>query len=112
MSSVFGILLGVISALKKGTILDQILSVLGMVGVAIPQFLLGLIFIDAFALHNSILPVGGRMAYAGQKFIQRLPYLIMPATVLGFALTAGVMRYGRSSMLDSMGHDYMKTARS
>ena len=112
MSSVFGILLGVISALKKGTILDQILSVLGMVGVAIPQFLLGLIFIDAFALHNSILPVGGRMAYAGQNFIQRLPYLIMPATVLGFALTAGVMRYGRSSMLDSMGHDYMKTARS
>ena len=112
MSSVFGILLGVISALKKGTILDQILSVLGMVGVAIPQFLLGLIFIDAFALHNSILPVGGRMAYAGQNFIQRLPYLIMPATVLGFALTAGVMRYGRSSLLASMGHDYMKTARS
>ena len=102
MSSVFGILLGVISALKKGTILDQILSVLGMVGVAIPQFLLGLIFIDAFALHNSILPVGGRMAYAGQNFIQRLPYLIMPSTVLVFALTAGVMRYGRSRMLDSM----------
>lgn len=112
MSSVFGILLGVICALKKGTLLDQILSVLGMIGVAIPQFLLGLIFIDAFALHMGILPVGGRMAYAGQSFLQRLPNLIMPATVLGFSLTAGVMRYGRSSMLDSMGHDYMKTARS
>lgn len=112
MSSVFGILLGVICALKKGTLLDQILSVLGMIGVAVPQFLLGLIFIDAFALHIGILPVGGRMAYAGQSFLQRLPNLIMPATVLGFSLTAGVMRYGRSSMLDSMGHDYMKTARS
>jgi len=112
MSSVFGILLGVICALKKGTLLDQILSVLGMIGVAIPQFLLGLIFIDAFALHMGVLPVGGRMAYAGQSFLQRLPNLIMPATVLGFSLTAGVMRYGRSSMLDSMGHDYMKTARS
>jgi hypothetical protein len=112
MSSVFGILLGVICALKKGTLLDQILSVLGMIGVAVPQFLLGLIFIDAFALHMGILPVGGRMAYAGQSFLQRLPNLIMPATVLGFSLTAGVMRYGRSSMLDSMGHDYMKTARS
>lgn len=112
MSSVFGILLGVICALKKGTLLDQILSVLGMIGVAVPQFLLGLIFIDAFALHIGILPVGGRMAYAGQSFLQRLPNLVMPATVLGFSLTAGVMRYGRSSMLDSMGHDYMKTARS
>ena len=109
MSSIFGILLGVVCALKKGTALDQILSVVGMVGVAIPQFLLGLICINAFALHTSILPVGGRMAYAGQNFIQRLPYLIMPATVLGFSLTSGVMR---SSMLDSMGRDYMKTARS
>lgn len=108
MSSIFGILLGVVCALKKGTALDQILSVVGMVGVAIPQFLLGLICINAFALHTSILPVGGRMAYAGQNFIQRLPYLIMPATVLGFSLTSGVMRYGRSSMLDSMGRDYMK----
>ena len=107
MSSIFGILLGVVCALKKGTALDQILSVVGMVGVAIPQFLLGLICINAFALHTSILPVGGRMAYAGQNFIQRLPYLIMPATVLGFSLTSGVMRYGRSSMLDSMGRDYM-----
>ena len=105
MSSIFGILLGVVCALKKGTALDQILSVVGMVGVAIPQFLLGLICINAFALHTSILPVGG-------NFIQRLPYLIMPATVLGFSLTSGVMRYGRSSMLDSMGRDYMKTARS
>ena len=112
LSSVFGILLGVVCALKKGTVLDQVLSIFGMIGVAIPQFLLGLIFIDAFALHLGILPVGGRMAYAGQSFIERLPNLIMPATVLGFSLTAGVMRYGRSSMLDSMGHDYMKTARS
>ena len=112
LSSVLGILLGVVCALKKGTVLDQVLSIFGMIGVAIPQFLLGLIFIDAFALHLGILPVGGRMAYAGQSFIERLPNLIMPATVLGFSLTAGVMRYGRSSMLDSMGHDYMKTARS
>ena len=61
MSSVFGILLGVVCALKKGTALDQILSVVGMVGVAIPQFLLGLICINAFALHTSILPVGGSL---------------------------------------------------
>lgn len=112
MSSVFGILLGVISALKKGSVLDHILDVVGMIGVAIPQFLFGLICINALALHHNILPVGGRMAYAGQSFIQRLPYLILPAAVLGFSMTAGVMRYARGSMLESMGRDYMKTARS
>lgn len=112
MSSVFGIFLGVISALKKGSVLDHILDVVGMIGVAIPQFLFGLICINALALHYSILPVGGRMAYAGQSFLQRLPYLILPASVLGFSMTAGVMRYARGSMLESMGRDYMKTARS
>ena len=112
MSSVFGIFLGVISALNKGSVLDHILDVVGMVGVAIPQFLFGLICINALALHHSILPVGGRMAYAGQSFIQRLPYLILPAAVLGFSMTAGVMRYAMGSMLESMGRDYMKTARS
>lgn len=112
MSSVFGIFLGVISALNKGSVLDHILDVVGMVGVAIPQFLFGLICINALALHHSILPVGGRMAYAGQSFIQRLPYLILPAAVLGFSMTSGVMRYARGSMLESMGRDYMKTARS
>jgi peptide/nickel transport system permease protein len=112
MSSIFGILLGVISALKKGSVLDHILDVVGMVGVAIPQFLFGLICINTLALHYNIIPVGGRMAYAGQSFIQRLPYLILPAAVLGFSMTAGVMRYARGSMLESMGRDYMKTARS
>ncbi len=112
MSSFFGILLGVISALKKGSVLDHILDIVGMTGVAIPQFLFGLICINALTLHHSILPVGGRMAYAGQGFIQRLPYLILPASVLGFSMTAGVMRYARGSMLESMGRDYMKTARS
>ena len=56
--------------------------------------------------------MGGRMANASQSFIERLPYLIMPAIVLGFCMTSGVMRYARSSMLDSMGKDYMKTARA
>lgn len=111
-SSLLGLLLGVVSALVKGSILDRVLDVVGMIGVAIPQFLLGLMLIDALALHHSVLPVGGRMAYEGQNFFQRLPYLIMPSAVLGFSMTAGVMRYARGSMLDSMGKDYMKTARA
>lgn len=112
ISSIFGILLGVLSALKKSTLVDNILSVVGMVGVAIPQFLLGLMCIKVFALDWNILPVGGRFASADQTFWERLPYLILPALVMGFSMTAGVMRYARASMLDSMGKDYMKTARA
>lgn len=111
-STLVGCLLGVFSALRKGGIADNVLSVAGMIGVAIPQFLFGLICIVLFSFNLGWLPVGGRMAQAGDDFFTRLPYLIMPATVLGLSMLAGVMRYSRSSMLDSINRDYVKTARS
>lgn len=112
ISSVLGIVLGMVSALRKGSMLDYTLDVVGMIGVAIPQFLLGLILILLLCINNNVLPVGGRMAYANQPLLERLDYLLLPALVNGFSMTAGVMRYARSSMLDSMGKDYMKTARA
>ncbi len=111
-SSLVGGALGVLSALKKGSIADNVLSVFGMIGVAIPQFLFGLICIIVFSFNLQWLPVGGRMASIDQTFWQRLPYLIMPSTVLGLSMLAGVMRYTRASMLDSLNRDYIKTARS
>ena len=83
ISTLFGTLLGVVSALKKGSIGDNILTVAGMIGVAIPQFLFGLIMIIVFVFNLGWLPVGGRM-------------------------TPG----HRASMLDSLGKDFIKTARS
>lgn len=112
ISTILGSILGIVSALKKGSIADNALSVVGMVGVAIPQFLFGLICIVIFAFNLNWLPVGGRMADMSQTFFERLPYLVLPASVLGFSMTAGVMRYSRSSMLDSLNRDYIKTARS
>lgn len=112
ISTILGSLFGVISALKKGSIADNVLSVAGMIGVAIPQFLFGLLCIVVFSFNLGWLPVGGRMEYIGQPFLDRIPNLIMPALVLGFSLMAGVMRYSRSSMLDSLNRDYIKTARS
>lgn len=111
-STIFGSIIGVFTALKKGSIADNVSSVVGMIGVAIPQFLFGLLCIVVFAFNLKVLPVGGRMADASQNFFERLPYLIMPAIVLGLSMTAGVMRYSRSSMLDSLNRDFIKTARS
>ena len=65
-----------------------------------------------FALDWAILPIGGRMAPGESGIWAHFKYLILPASVLGISLTAGVMRYSRSSMLDTMNKDYIKTARA
>lgn len=112
LSTVLGSALGVVSAIYRNSIADHALSVAGMVGVAIPQFLFGLICIIVFVFKLDWLPVGGRMQPGQAGLFQRLHYLVLPASVLGLALTAGVMRYARASMLDAMNRDFVKTARS
>lgn len=109
ISTVLGILLGVVSAIRKGGIADNLLTVAGMIGVAIPQFLFGVFCIMLFCLKLKWFPVGQR-GTAG--LLDELHHLFLPAFVLGISMTAGVMRYSRSSMLDSMNRDYVKTARA
>ena len=109
ISTVLGILLGVISALRKGRLSDNLLTIAGMIGVAIPQFLFGVFCIIIFCLNLKWFPVGQR-GTAG--LADELHHLFLPAFVLGISMTAGVMRYSRSSMLDSMNRDYVKTARA
>jgi len=109
LSSVLGILLGVVSALRKGKLADNVLTVAGMIGLAIPQFLFGVFCIILFALNLQWFPVGQR---GDGGLIAELHHLFLPAFALGISQTAGVMRYSRSAMLDSMNCDYVKTARA
>lgn len=112
LSSIFGALLGAIAALKRGSATDHSLTVIGMLGVSIPEFFFGLVAILIFALKLQWLPVGGRLMPGYETFWDRLPNLIMPALVLSIMLTAGVMRYSRSSMLDALSKDFIRTARA
>jgi peptide/nickel transport system permease protein len=112
ISSVLGSVLGIVSALKKGSIGDNVLTVFGMIGISIPQFFFGMLCILLFALELGVLPIGGRMSPGETGIWAHFKYLIMPASVLGISQTAGVMRYARSSMLDTMNKDYIKTARA
>lgn len=112
LSSIFGSVIGMVSALKKGTWLDNVLTVVGMIGVSIPRFFFGLVAILVFSLHLEWLPVGGRMLPEHVTLLDRLPHLILPSLVLAFTLTAGVMRYSRASMLEALNKEYIKTARS
>lgn len=112
ISTLFGSALGVISAIKRGTALDGLLTIVGMIGVSIPQFFFGMLCIMLFALNLNWLPVGGRGTPGVNNIFDQLQYLILPACVLGISLTAGVMRYARNSMLDTMNKEYIRTARS
>ena len=112
ISTVLGSILGTISALTRGSLTDQSLTVVGMLGVSIPEFFFGLVAILVFALNLNWFPVGGRILPGYDSFWDRLPHLVMPAMVLSIMMTAGAMRYARSSMLDALSRDFIRTARS
>lgn len=112
ISTILGSILGVLGAIKKGSVADNVLTVAGMIGVSIPQFFFGVCAILIFSLNLGWFPVGGRTDPSVVDFMGRIKYLVLPASVLGISMTGGVMRYARSSMLDTMNKDYIKTARS
>lgn len=112
LSSIFGVILGTISALRRGSTTDNALTVVGMIGVSIPEFFFGLVAIVIFALNLQWFPVGGRLLPSYNSYWDHIPNLIMPALVLSIMMTAGVMRYARSAMLDALSREFIKTARS
>ena len=111
-STVIGCVLGTISALRRGSSADSLLTVAGMLGVSIPEFFFGLVAILVFALNNAWLPVGGRLMPGYETIWDRLPHLVLPALVLSLMMTAGVMRYSRAAMLDSLSREFIRTARA
>jgi peptide/nickel transport system permease protein len=107
---------GVVGALRRGTKVDHALTAISVGGFAIPQFWLGLILILVFSVqfHNWGLPAlpqsGMTSAVGGGGFGDRLSHLVMPALVLSFFYVATWSRYLRSSMVEVLGRDYMRTA--
>lgn len=112
ISAILGCIFGIVSALNRGRLIDQVLTVTGIVGLSIPQFFFAVLAILVFALKLHWLPSGGRTTMEMVYWWEHLEYLILPGLVLGITQTASVMRYSRASMLESMNKDYVKTARS
>ena len=111
-STIMGCILGTISALRRGSSTDSILTVVGMLGVSIPEFFFGLVALLIFALNLGWLPVGGRLMPNYDSYWDHVPIIILPGLVLSLMMTAGVMRYARSAMLDSLSREFIRTARS
>lgn len=99
----FGFPLGVISAVRSGSILDDVSRVLSLLGVCLPAFFTGLMLILVFSLHLNVLPP------FGYGSIQNI---ILPMITLGLVIAGNISRITRSAMLDVMRQDYIRTARS
>lgn len=100
---VLGIFLGIISAVKQNSLLDNIVMVLALIGTSAPIFWIGILMILLFSVHLGWLPPSGFGSFK---------QLIMPALALGMQSTAVVARMTRSSMLEVIRQDFVKTARA
>lgn len=98
-----GLSMGIISAVKRNTIVDRLAILLAMLGASMPVFWSGLLLIVLFAVNLGWLPASGRGTPA---------HLIMPAIALGAGGAALIARITRSSMLESLSQDYVRTARA
>ncbi|WP_306225811.1 ABC transporter permease [Bosea beijingensis] len=106
-----GLPIGIIAALKRGSVLDYGSSFIGLVGLSIPNFWLGIMLILLFSVHLGWLPAGGYVA-PSESLFGNLKSMLMPAFVLGTSTAAMLMRHTRSAMLQTMRQDYVRTARA
>lgn len=103
--------LGTIAAIKRNTWVDHLATVLALSGVAVPSFWMGLMFILLFGVWLRLLPPSG-FTLIWDDPIQGLRHLILPAVTLGLHQTGSLTRQMRSSMVEVLNQDYIRTARS
>jgi len=107
-----GVPLGIIAAVKRNSIIDRLCMVTSMLGISMPGFWLGLNLVMLFAISLPIFPSQGYSPIAENGLMETLRYLTLPAFALGIQRSASLARITRSSMLDVLGNDYIRTARS
>ncbi|WP_027723893.1 ABC transporter permease [Tuberibacillus calidus] len=113
LAFIISIPFGVLSATKPYTLTDYTVTTASFIGVATPSFWIGLVLLMFFAVKFPIFPSGGVATLNAPFSIwDRLHHLILPAFVLAASDMAGLTRYTRSSMLDVLRQDYIRTARA
>jgi peptide/nickel transport system permease protein len=95
--------LGVIGAIKRNTVFDWLASMLAVIGQSMPNYWLGFLLVIFFAVHLGLLPTSGGPG---------LRFAILPAATIAIQVTALITRMTRSSVLEVLGQDYVRTARS
>ena len=108
-SILFGVPLGVVSAVRQNTALDYVLRVVSLSGLSLPSFWLGLLILMAFVQYLGWIPI---YTEKPASLWDELILLSIPAAAVGFRSSALVMRLTRSSMLEVLRQDYIRTARA
>ncbi len=131
IASVFGIIIGVISAVKQNTAIDYMGMITALIGVSMPIFWLGLVLIVVFSVTLHWLPVAGRIQIGlepqsitnfyfldsiltgnTEALVSALKHIVLPAVALGSYSMAIIARMTRSTLLEIIGQDYVRTARA
>ncbi len=117
LSLVIAIPTGIFSALKKGSVFDYAVNLFAFAGISIPSFFLGIILLIIFTIWLAWFPAGGTQT-VGTKlsgfaaFVDRIKYMILPMVSLTAQQMATYVRYMRSSMIETMHFDFIRTARA
>jgi peptide/nickel transport system permease protein len=111
LSIILGILAGVYCAVKRGSLLDSIISVLSNTGISIPTFWLGILGIYFFGLRLDLLPIQGYVSPTVDLGAS-LQKAVMPVVCLSIHSIAVIARQTRSSMLEVINQDYIRTAKA
>ena len=110
---VIAFLLGILSAVRQYSIIDYLVTVVSYFGMSLPTFFLGIVAIILFSVELHWFPSGGMTSVTATPTLAgRLWHLVLPAFVLGFFILAQWSRYIRSSMLEVIHQDYIRTARA
>ena len=107
-----GLVLGILTALRRNTPLDMLLSSGALFGISVPVYLAGLVGLYIFSVRLGWFPTGGYTTPGDTSFTDRLHHLILPSLVIAIQYVASTMRYTRSSMIEAMSQDYVRTAQA
>lgn len=111
LSVLMGVLLGILAAVRHNSWVDQGAMTVALLGLSLPDFWFGLVLIFFFGVHLGWLPTGGFVPIA-ESFTGWLTSMTLPALTLAFTQMGVIARMTRSSMLDVIGQDYVRTARA
>ena len=103
--------IGILAAYRRGSVIDQAVTMIAMLAASVPSFWLALMLIQLLSVKLGWFPVSG-YGEPGASFATRMSCLILPAIVLGVSASALILRFTRASMLDVLGEDFVRTARS
>lgn len=103
MAMLVGIALGIVAALKRGSLVDLGVTIGSILGISAPSFFVGILLIYLFAVQWRMFPVAGSLSWQG---------MVLPAVTLAAGAIGTVARFTRSSLLEVMGEDFVRTARA